>query len=245
MSQLLGIYLRELRAARGVGLDEVARATRVGRRYLEALESDSLAELPAPVFTKGYIRAYCRALGEPPDEALARYGDMVSANPATTPPARPARSAEWRGGSLLVSLALLVMFGAGLLVFTLSVQSRAPRVLAPPAAPASPRSVPPIGAAGSLRSSATPHEAGAVRLVARTSEQTWIRVETDDQRLAEETLPPGTTREWVSPNRFILTIGNAGGITLELNGRPVPPLGPRGAVIRKLVLPPEAGAPKP
>src|SRR4029453_4155431 len=77
------------------------------------------------------------------------------------------------------------------------------------------------------------------RLVARTSEATWIRVRTDDGRNTEESIPAGEGREWVSNRTFILTVGNAAGVSFELNGRPVPPLGGRGAVIPRLVLPPE------
>ncbi|PYO52219.1 MAG: DUF4115 domain-containing protein, partial [Candidatus Rokuibacteriota bacterium] len=38
---------------------------------------------------------------------------------------------------------------------------------------------------------------------------------------------------------FVLTLGNAGGVSLELNGRTLPPLGPSGAVISRIVLPPQ------
>jgi hypothetical protein len=78
------------------------------------------------------------------------------------------------------------------------------------------------------------------RLVARTSDVTWIRVRTEDGRISEETLPPGEVREWVSDRPFVITVGNAGGISFELNGRALPPLGPRGVVIPRLVLPPDA-----
>ena len=78
------------------------------------------------------------------------------------------------------------------------------------------------------------------RLVARTTELTWVRVRTEDGRLTEETILPGQNREWVSNRPFTLTIGNAGGIALELNGRALPRLGPSGAVINGLVVPPPA-----
>ena len=65
-----GIRLREIRLAKGVSLDDIARSTRVGRRHLEALEIESWGELPAPVFVKGFIRAYCEFLDASPDEAL-------------------------------------------------------------------------------------------------------------------------------------------------------------------------------
>ena len=67
---------------------------------------------------------------------------------------------------------------------------------------------------------------------------TWLRVRTEDGRATEETIPAGEVREWVSNRPFVLSVGNAGGVTLELNGRTLPPLGGRGAVISRLVLPP-------
>jgi hypothetical protein len=78
------------------------------------------------------------------------------------------------------------------------------------------------------------------RLIARTNATTWIRVRTDDGRQTEETLGPGQVREWVSNRPFTVSLGNAGGIKLELNGRTLPPLGPSGAVIGRLVLPSES-----
>jgi cytoskeleton protein RodZ len=80
--------------------------------------------------------------------------------------------------------------------------------------------------------------ASPYRLVARVTELTWIRVRMEDGRFTEETIPAGQVREWISDGPFVLTVGNAGGVTLELNGRELPPLGARGAVIGRLVIPP-------
>ena len=72
---------------------------------------------------------------------------------------------------------------------------------------------------------------------------TSIRIETDDGRVATETLPAGATREWTSGKGFVLAADNAGGIQVELNGRSLPPLGARGAMIRRLSLPePQSGS---
>jgi len=86
---------------------------------------------------------------------------------------------------------------------------------------------------------ATGGVASPYRLVAHVSEATWIRVRTEDGRNIEETVPAGEVREWVSNRPFVLTLGNAGGVTLELNGRTLPPLGASGAVISRIVLPPQ------
>jgi cytoskeleton protein RodZ len=108
----------------------------------------------------------------------------------------------------------------------------APTVSAAAVAPPTPSVTPaPASASGPIVS--------PYRLVARTTETTWIRVRTEDGRTTEETIPPNEVREWVSNGPFVLTIGNAGGVSLELNGRPIARLGGSGAVISRLVLPPD------
>ena len=53
----LGSHLRSLREAKQASLEDMARSTRVGIRHLEALEEERLADLPSPVFVRGFIRA--------------------------------------------------------------------------------------------------------------------------------------------------------------------------------------------
>jgi transcriptional regulator with XRE-family HTH domain len=256
----LGSYLRELRQRRGVSLEEIARSTRVLHLYLEALEADDFDALPAPVFTKGFVRAYCQILGEPPDQAFALWEQRGGAAPEPAPAGAPARMAarpgggeaegrvrkEARGrGAILVSFVLLVVLGVALFVLALALQSgrdgtverrpataEPPRASLPAAAAAATPGPPPAPILPAVGGVPAPY-----RLVARTSERTWIRVRTEDGRTSEENIPPGETREWVSNRPFVLTIGNAGGVALELNGRSVPRLGPSGAVIERFVLP--------
>jgi cytoskeleton protein RodZ len=239
----LGTYLRALREASKGSLEEMARATRVSLRQLEALESDSFSELPAPVFVKGFIRAYCDFLSEPPDEALRRYRDMLGERPAperAAPAVPPAPG--WSASPIVVSLLLLVVFGGGLLAVNLGVR-RGPKPAAPELAPGAKVEAPaPSEAPVISPTDATAESQGFQRLVVKAIEPTWIRVQPDDGRAEEETLPPGTTREWTAQKRFLLTVGNAGGIEIELNGRAMPPLGARGAVIRHLELPQAAAA---
>ena len=239
--QSLGSYLNELRTVRGVSLEELARITRVGQPYLQALEADAFDRLPAPVFTRGFIRAYCQALGESADEALSRYRELLG-----TPPAQPALQLTLRPkarghGPVLVSLVLLLVLGLGLfLVVGLQGRLKGP-VVAGGATASAPKRVSPSPVATAPRQ----EKLSRLRLVARTTEPTWVRVQTDDGGVVQELLPAGATREWVSAKRFIVTVGNAGGIALELNGQPLPPLGARGAVIQNLVIPAETEAAKP
>src|SRR6266487_1541914 len=90
----VGAHLRQLREARGVSLEEIARVTRVNFSYLQALETDDHASLPVPVFTRGFIRAYCQALGEPPEQSLALYDGRGETPMPAAPAATPVRSEE-------------------------------------------------------------------------------------------------------------------------------------------------------
>lgn len=105
--------------------------------------------------------------------------------------------------------------------------SPAPAATPPPAAPSA---TPP-------RAATPAPPAGGQRLVVRAIEPTWIRVQTDSGRVAEELLPAGASREWAAERRFLVTIGNAGGVELTLNGKALPSLGPKGSVIQRLELP--------
>ena len=342
----VGAYLRGLREQQGLSVDELSRATRVLHHYLEALESDNMASLPAPVFTKGFIRAYCQAIGADPEEALTLYersagrlperpkvpivaAPVIVATPdpddypplitqAVAAPQSEPRETRSRG-TLLVSFILVVVLGAAFFAVTMTLQSSrdgdggpsqraalpepppaaevpgaslvsasvpvespapaasAPPVVAPPpptaphakppAAPSPATSLPtpstapassvpaapvtppmPAAAGGPATLPAAPPAPAAVnqparaaavpyRLIARTTETTWMRVRTEDGRTSEETIPANEIREWISNGPFIITIGNAGGVSLELNGRAIPRLGASGSVITRLVLP--------
>ena len=253
----LGTCLRELREAKGVSLDDIARSTRVGRRYLEALESDSLGELPSPVFVKGFIRAYCNFLEASPDEAIGLYREVTGEtlkpdrllSAIRTPPAR-------RVGPLMVSLVLFIALGASLFALRIGLKS-SPRAAPAVSAPArgNPESVPSAKTPPAASSTAVAVQPGVApaapvpaeearpggqRLLIRAVELTWIRVQVDEGQVTEELMQVGAVREWTAARKFVLTVGNAGGLEIDLNGRRIPPLGARGAVIQKLVLPAEA-----
>jgi cytoskeleton protein RodZ len=78
--------------------------------------------------------------------------------------------------------------------------------------------------------------------VARAQEQTWLVVSTDGGEAREVLLQAGQTARFTAARSFLLTVGNAGGVSLSMNGVPVAPLGRSGQVIRDLTLPQPGGA---
>ncbi|HSB12624.1 MAG TPA: RodZ domain-containing protein [Blastocatellia bacterium] len=142
----LGEELRQRREQRGVTLAEISEATRIGSRFLKAIETDSFSILPGGIFTRSFIRAYAKYVGMNEDEAIALYLQQATSQgleqaepaeesvakqprkppapleavpkPATSPVDRPRRTetVAYRPSSPRVSWPTIVI-GGGIVVF--------------------------------------------------------------------------------------------------------------------------------
>jgi cytoskeleton protein RodZ len=77
----LGGELKRKREERGITLSEISDATRIGTRFLKAIEEDKYSTLPGGIFTRSFIRAFAKKVGMDEDEALTLYHDQVEAKP--------------------------------------------------------------------------------------------------------------------------------------------------------------------
>lgn len=73
----LGQALMEARGARNLTVAEVCQRTRIAREFIEALEGDDIEQLPAPVYTRSYIRQLCSDYGIDPTPLVGAYEAMV------------------------------------------------------------------------------------------------------------------------------------------------------------------------
>lgn len=77
-----GDKLRRERELRGVTLDEIAEATKIGTRSLRALEEERFDQLPGGIFNKGFVRSYARFLGLNEEQAVSDYMAAQSDQPS-------------------------------------------------------------------------------------------------------------------------------------------------------------------
>ena len=77
---------------------------------------------------------------------------------------------------------------------------------------------------------------GQMVLDVEALELTWVHVKIDDGSQLEALLRRGDRAQWKAMDRFSLTLGNAGGVKVELNGKPQGPFGPKRKVARDVVL---------
>ena len=119
-----GETLKRERELRKISLREIAEATKINLRYLEALERDDFRHLPGGVFNKGFVRAFAQFIGIDADAMVTAYLDEERSQEARSPrpPGFPEASPEaaappsvlrWWVASVIVLLVLLVV-AAGL-----------------------------------------------------------------------------------------------------------------------------------
>jgi cytoskeleton protein RodZ len=101
-----------------------------------------------------------------------------------------------------------------------------PALPGPQGAPAGPAGTPPAPVAGA--SASNPNTAVRVELTA--DEPVWVLARSDGKYLFSGTLGAKESRTFEAASTVLLRLGNAGGVSITLNGKPVGPVGPKGQV---------------
>ena len=80
----LGEELKRRREERNISLNDISESTRIGIRFLKAIDSDNYTVLPGGIFTRSFIRAYAKQVGMNEDEAMSLYNEQVAGVKAET-----------------------------------------------------------------------------------------------------------------------------------------------------------------
>jgi cytoskeletal protein RodZ len=228
-----GDLLKRERELREVSLNELTVKTRVAVRFIEALETEDWKKLPGGVFNRGFVRAIARYLGLSEEHFLAEYdlayGDnAVIGAPAVHDPI-PSPS-KWLVGAGLVVILLAIV---GLITGSVYGWRRYAAHRAAKRALGSSQTAPPQSSLTpvlpNLIAEAAATSSSALDLALSTSASTHVRVLADGKVLADETIPLGTARHFSASRQFEVTAADAAAVLLELNGQPIPQLGPAGS----------------
>jgi len=321
----LGQELKEAREARNISIEEIASATKIVPRYLEALEADRLEIMPGGFFIKGIIRTYARSIGLNEEEVLAKYraagivgeperkrlsplksepppaGRAVPRlapeqpavkaipeppvppipKPAPEPPPPPLilmpepdetpapkaepdpakgliiKPAPDAPGPSLLKRALetllrkrIVPWVAGGAVLVLAIVFLViPRLSRPPGQaqgktvvpePVVTQAVLPPQQKVEVEPPAVAEDVWkGVTIEISFQAETWIQVYADGALRVDGLFPPGATAKAQGNEKLLIHVGNAGGFTFLLNGKPAKPLGRSGQVITDIKITPD------
>ena len=258
-----GASFKKARESKGIPLDRISTETRISTRFLQAIENEDFHLLPGGIFNRGFIRTYAERLGLDPEQAVADYEKLAEVRAPSEPvvtASAPARQVNRQlypaavgGLILLIAIFYIVTRDSGNTTETAN-QPSAP-ISQPetpstqPATVTQPTTAPEVAGTAPQPAASTPAPStdvltpapstDALTLDVEAKETTWIKVMADGKSiLAGEILEPGATRRFTGQTSIEIDIGNAGGLSLKLNNRPVNPIGQSGQV-RKLVITPQ------
>jgi cytoskeleton protein RodZ len=235
-----GETLRREREVRGINLREVAEATKISVRFLQALENDRIDILPGGIFPRAFVRQYAAYLGLDPEKTVADFIHAAGEPPPAVPREVPLERARplplWlvAGGLVVLVLALL----AWRQLRTSAAGPPAVQVESPSAAAPPPSSFPEdrVFPPPSVTPPAVVASGEGLVLDLTANQACWVAVQVDGVRIIDRVLAQGETQRLSAKREIVLSVGNAGGVAFRVNGRPGVALGKEGEVRRNILI---------
>jgi len=222
-----GERLKREREMREVTVEELTKGTRIGPRFLDALENEQWDKLPGGVFGRGFVRSIARYLGLDEQSLLGEYdlarGEQKHEAPAPYENRLPSPP-KWIPvlAFLVILLVLAGLFYGGRYVWRKYEAHRATRqtsvkILRPGELAAD--------APGTFPANAADSATAPLNLSVSTSVTTRVRVLADHQVVLDAEIAAGDTWHFPANEQFEITAADSSAVLLELNGQAMPPLG--------------------
>ncbi|MEW5908423.1 MAG: RodZ domain-containing protein [Thermodesulfobacteriota bacterium] len=235
-----GKYLQAAREAKGIRLEDVSDETKISIYKLIQLENEDFKRLPEEVYVRGFIRAYAKAIGIDAGEPIRLYASAIRKDEKPLDP-QPDQGKDrkrfwFRLGVALAGLFIIVVISV-LLISSPKTGKPLPsghhpeEMTRPEPGPVPDTATQSPGATPSAELSSTPGIEG-LKLNIRAIQNTWLRVASDDQEQKSFNLKAGDRLTLTASSGFALHIGNAAGVEMELNGKPISMQGTSGQVIK-------------
>lgn len=237
----VGAVLRDERERQGRSINQISEELCLMPSYLRAIEADDLKNLPGAFFYKSFVRQYAGLLGIDPAQfqagmqaltAIAEPEPAVDAKPIRVPDpiAEAANKLNLSDRNWAVPVAALlvaILGGGGFYAWW-----RQPAAPAPVAVAAAVEPVVNVttttGADGIKR----------IELNLSASEETWLSISSGGKQIFSGVLEPDETKTVSGLEMARLKVGNAGGLSVQWNGKAIGPIGGKGQV-RVVVFTPE------
>jgi cytoskeletal protein RodZ len=251
-----GRTLREARERKGVTLRQIAGATKISAGVLEGLERNDISRLPGGIFGRAFVRSFASEVGLDPEVAIREFIAQFGGDPVVAaPPVRPVDGSAISGhrprtAYAVAGVILVVAIVAALTIYLTFGRRASAATEVSPASPPEPAVAATSGAVSARSNDAAgepdpPLVSAARRDEPRTdavdpqrlvvsisaTRQCWVRGTVDGQTRFAEVLQAGDRRDLEVRRDLILRIGDAGALTLTINGVDARPLGRSGEVV--------------
>lgn len=247
--ETIGERLKKVRLEKGRSLEDVHRDTKIHFNVLRALEEDSLVNYN-PVYIRGFLKIYCHYLGvnpdefiieakksKPPVEAISEVKKQLLPDnkPPVFIPAAGAFLKFIRGkikiiiGIVIIFFLLTGVFKIGkFMILKIGQWSKRPKTEA--AAKTSKEHTIAVKTEDKVNVSS------GIKLTIRAKDNCWMQVKSDGKNIFQGILRKGRVEGWKAKERIELSVGNAGVLELEVNGKIISSLGRKGQAVKNIII---------
>ncbi len=242
-----GARLKKIRLEKGLSLEEVHKKTKLHLNILKAIEEDSLIDFN-PVYIKGFLKIYCNFLGVEPKDYLPDYKESRTKveyvsdfqhKPAPlfkAPSLKlPVIKAIRIKTKTILTVILILAFIAGLFNLGRIISSKRSLVSKKASLPAVAVVMPRIENKTPSVKAQDSAEVKIIRLDIRAKENCFIHVKTDGRTMFQNVLKKGRSETWQAMHKIELSLSNAAGVELEVDGKRIQALGRKGQARNVLI----------
>jgi cytoskeleton protein RodZ len=244
----VGEILRRERQAQGREMPEIAEDLCITQRYLRAIEEDDIKSLPGTFFYKSFVKQYAALLNLDEEKLLAGVEELTASEeplplPGANPKYHPLREvdpivadsnrryfSDRRVGLSVAALAVVLLGCSGFYTWwnktSRGVQAATNRGNAIPVASVKNAAVPTVD----VMTETGPDGVNHVVLNLSATETTWLSITSEGKNIFSGVLEPSQTKTLRASDVAKMKVGNAGGLDVRWNGKPIGPIGPRGQV---------------
>ncbi len=252
--------LHQARVASGVTLSDISSSKLINIQYLEEMEKGNFSFVPQ-TYIRAFVREYASCIGLDPHETLRRYDaawtrEQLRSEPPAAPPPPPNQKQKHqiprlplRGLSsamkpwlnpkrIRIGLGILGFFAVTTFIWNMIGSEE----------PGEAREIPfgevvreneqrltPTGSSLGTSADLTVPE-DSLSLTAYTRDTVWMQITIDNLAPEDYIFYPNGRMSWKATRRFLVTLGNAGGVELVLNKKNLGTFGNKGTVVRNLEL---------
>jgi cytoskeletal protein RodZ len=258
----VGMRLKKIRLEKGLTLEEVHKKTRIHLNILNAIEEDSLINV-SPIYMKGFLKIYCKFLGVDPRAYISNYKEVKMHVSLKKPELKSSfikstslRLRSWRPSKkikkililgLTALIAIIILFNLAKAISTkirqFSVKKKAAVLLQQKGVKKTQKLSRPKAEAKALSKEAEvvpakelkPASSG-IRLGILAHENCWVSLRIDGKLVLQRVLEKGRLESWQAKEKIELSVGNAGAVELDVDGRHFTNLGRKGQPRKNIII---------
>jgi len=241
-----GARLKKIRLEKGLSMEEVQKRTKIHLNILKAIEEDSLINF-SPIYIKGFLKIYCKFLNANPRDYIPDYKEPQNITKYTPEaPVRPKPLFKMPSLNIFSLKAIhikpkIIFVSVLILVFIISL-FKLGKIISSNHIIFSSKKKMPVVASSQLENKSTITKLQGlaslkiIRLDISAKENCFVRVKSDGRVIFQNILRMGMPESWQAENKIELSLGNAGAVEIEVNGKRMPPLGKRGQSLKNILI---------